>query len=157
MATESIEELLEAHRFFAGLDRSQLQSLVGCGRNAAFATGDYLCREGEAADVSYIVHRGRVALEVRLPDRGSIAIDTAGVGEVVGASWPFPPYRWQLDARALEPVGAVALDAVCLRDKCDADPALGYALMKRFAAAVVGRMASARLRLVDVYGVARGE
>lgn len=157
MATESIEELLETHRFFAGLDRSHLRLLVGCGRNVAFATDDYLCREGESADVFYIVRRGRVALEVSLPDRGSIAIDTAGAGEVVGASWLFPPYRWQLDARALEPVGAVALDAVCLRDKCDTDLALGYELMKRFAAVIVERMASARLRLVDVYGVARGE
>lgn len=151
MPTESIQELIEAHPFFDGLDPSHLSTLAGCGRNQAFEAGSYLFREGDPADVFYILRRGRVALEVALPDRGPVAIDSAGAGEVVGASWLFPPHRWLFDARAVEPVGAVGLDAVCLRGKCDEDPELGYELMKRFAAVFVGRMASARLRLLDLY------
>lgn len=149
---ESIRELVEAHPFFDGLDPSLVHTVAECGRNRAFPAESYLCREGQPADVFYILRRGRVALEVSLPDRGSVIIDSAGVGDVVGASWLFPPYRWQFDARAVEPVGAVELDAACLRGKCDADPVLGYDLMKRFAAVVVRRMASARLRLLDLYG-----
>ena len=52
-------------------------------------------------------------------------IETVGPGGAVGWSWLFPPYRWHFDARALDPVGAVAVDAACLRAKADADPALG--------------------------------
>jgi CRP/FNR family transcriptional regulator, cyclic AMP receptor protein len=149
---KSIEELVEAHPFFDGLDPSLLGTVAGCGQNRTFEAESYLCREGEPADVFYIVRRGRVALEVAVPNRGSVIIDSAGVGDVVGASWLFPPYRWQFDARAIEPVGVVELDAECLRGKCDDDPELGYDLMKRFAAVFVQRMASARLRLLDLYG-----
>ena len=71
---------------------------------------------------------------------------------MVGWSWLFPPYRWQFDARAVGAVRATAFDGVCLRDKCDADPALGYDLMWRFAQVLVERLQWTRLRLLDVYG-----
>lgn len=150
--SESIRDLIESHPFFEGLDPEHVRTLSGCGRNRAFPVEGHLCREGEPADVFYIIRRGRVGLEAALPDRGRVVIDSAEVGDVVGASWMFPPYRWQFDARAMEPVGVVELDAVCLRGKCDDDPELGYDLMKRFAAVFVRRMASARLRLLDLYG-----
>ena len=70
-------------------------------------------------------------------------------------SWLFPPYRWQFDGRAVEPIRAIRLDGACLRGKCEADPRLGFELMKRFAAIMQRRMRSARLRLVDLYGGAR--
>ncbi len=36
---------------------------------------------------------------------------TAGEGEIVGISWLVPPYRWSYDAKALELVRAISLDA----------------------------------------------
>ena len=60
-------------------------------------------------------------------------IQTLGEDDVIGYSWLFPPYRWRFDARAVEPLRALALDGQCLRGKCDDDPVLGYELMKRFA------------------------
>ena len=44
---------------------------------------------------------------------------------------------------------------MCLRGKCEADPALGYDLMKVFAAVVVERLQQTRLRLLDMYGDGR--
>jgi CRP-like cAMP-binding protein len=64
----------------------------------------------------------------------------------------FPPYRWHFDARALEPVGAIAIDADCLRAKAETDPAFGYLLMKRIAAVILDRLQATRVRLLDVYG-----
>ena len=52
----------------------------------------------------------------------------------------------------LEPLAAVAFDAACLRGKCDADPALGYQLMGRFAQVMMQRLQWTRMRLLDVYG-----
>ena len=63
-----------------------------------------------------------------------------------------PPYRWHFDAHAAGEVHAVAFDAACLRGKCDADPALGYDLTKRFAQTLIERLQWTRLRLLDVYG-----
>ena len=79
-------------------------------------------------------------------------IETLDAGEVVGWSWLFAPYRWQLDARATEACRLVAFDGACLRGKCDADHELGYQLMRRFAAQIVERLQATRLQLLDVYG-----
>ena len=45
-----------------------------------------------------------------------------------------------VEARAIDSVRAFAFDAGCLRDKCEADPAIGYTLMKRFVPIVVHRI-----------------
>ncbi|MGE3704408.1 MAG: Crp/Fnr family transcriptional regulator, partial [Vicinamibacterales bacterium] len=63
-----------------------------------------------------------------------------------------PPHTWQFDARAVDDVGVIRFDGRCLRTKCDADPALGYALMQRFARVLVQRFTDTRLQLMDVYG-----
>ena len=46
----------------------------------------------------------------------------------------------------------VAFDAACLRGKADADPVLGYELMRRFIPVIVERLQATRVRLLDVYG-----
>ena len=76
---------------------------------------------------------------------------------MAGWSWLIPPYRRHLDARALEPTGAVALDAECLRRKCDEDTDLGYRLMKRFAGLALEHLQGLRLQLLDLYGTAHGD
>jgi CRP/FNR family cyclic AMP-dependent transcriptional regulator len=73
----------------------------------------------------------------------------------VGWSWLFPPYKAHFDARALTLVRALSLDGACLRQKCDVDPALGYDLVRRFAAVAVRRLESTRVQLLDLYGQSR--
>lgn len=100
---------------------------------------------------SWIRH-GKVALEIVAPGQAPIVVATLGAGEIVGASWLVPPYRWNFDARAVELTRAIGMDARCLRDKCEADHDLGYALMKRFLPIFVKRLDATRLQLLDVYG-----
>jgi len=150
---ETLERLLADHPFFAGLEAEHFAVLVGCAANVRFEPGEFLCREGEPADNFYLVRHGRVTLELFVPQKGPVRIQTLDAGEVVGWSWLVEPYTWHFDARALEPVVAVSLDGVCLRTKCDADPRLGYELLKRFAHVMEQRLHSARLGLLDLYGV----
>jgi hypothetical protein len=77
---------------------------------------------------------------------------TQGEGEIVGASWLVPPYRWRFDARAMELTRAIGINAQCLRDKCEADHNLGYAMMKRFLPVVMQQLDETRLQILDVYG-----
>ncbi len=72
---------------------------------------------------------------------------------MVGVSWLVPPYRWSYDAKALETTRALALDAKCLRGKCDDDHDLGYELMKRFVPVLVERLQATRLQMADVYAI----
>lgn len=149
---ETLERLLLAHPFLAGLDPDAARTLVGCARNLRFAAGEYLLREGEPADSFYLLRDGRVALELHVPARPPMVIASLGPGEIVGASWLVAPYRWSFDARATAPTRAFALDATCLRDKCEADHHLGYAMMKRMLPVMVSRLHATRHQLLDVYG-----
>jgi CRP-like cAMP-binding protein len=147
-----LEELIADVPTFAGLEPAQLELIAGCGRNDHAPAGALLLREGEAADTFFLIRHGRVALQVHAPGRGALRIETLGAGEVIGWSWLFAPYRWQLDARALEPCSLVMFDAACLRGKCEQDHELGYQLMARFAANLVDRLQATRFQLLDVYG-----
>ena len=126
----TIAEELPDHPFFAGLDADALALVAGCAVNMHARPGEYLFREGEPADSFFVIREGRVALEMRLPT-GAGVLDTAEQGEVLGWSWLVPPYRWTFDGRAVEHVRAVRFDGGCLREKCAADPELGYAFLQR--------------------------
>ena len=151
MRTE-IAELVADHPILAGLPGDAVAQVAGCARNVAFDTGALLLGEGAAADTFFLLRRGSVALEIHSPGAGSLVVETLRAGQVLGWSWLFAPYRWHFDARALEPVGAIAVDGACLRQKADADPAFGYELVRRFAAVILDRLQATRLRLLDLYG-----
>jgi len=157
MDQHTIADLLGETEFLSGLDPATVSFIAGCGQNVHFDTGDYLFRESEQADRFYVVREGRVALETFAPGRGVLVIDSVGPSQLLGVSWLVPPYRWMFDARAVEPVRAVALDGTCIRAKCDGDPALGYELMKRVAVVIQSRLQSARVRLLDLYGAGHGD
>jgi CRP-like cAMP-binding protein len=152
VALETFERTLAAHPFFQGLGEPQLETVVGCAANVKFEPGDFIYREGAPADRFYVLRGGKVALEIFVPGRGAVAIETIEEGEVLGWSWLIPPYQARFDARALTQVRALAMDGACLRGKCDQDPALGYELMKRFAQLMLQRLEATRVQLLDLYG-----
>jgi len=134
------------------MDPDYITFIAGCGTNVTFQAGEYIYREGDPADLFYIIRHGTVQREIFVPPGRSLAVDTIAEGEVLGWSYLFPPYRRFSDARALELTRAVALDGVCLRGKCDEDPNLGYELMKRLAPLIMKRLQSTTLQLLDFYG-----
>ena len=149
---EGLERIVREHPFFADLDEGHGRLLCGCAKNVRFKSGEYLLREAEPADAFYLLREGRVALEINAPGRPRFTFQTVTVGDVVGVSWLIPPYRWSYDARAMETVRAISLDATCLRGKCDEDHDLGYDMMLRFVPMLVQRLQATRLQLLDVYG-----
>ena len=151
----TIEQYLPDHPFFAGLDPKAVAVVAACATNVSFKTGEFLFREGQSADQFFVVRRGRVALQVHGPAAGTMVVDTADAGDVVGWSWLVPPYHWLFDARAVEPTGAVSFDGACLRDKCEQDPQLGYELMKLVTHVMFNRLVAARVRLLDLYGTTK--
>jgi CRP-like cAMP-binding protein len=148
---QTIEQYLPEHPFFTGLDERAFALVAGCAVNTHFRAGEFLFREGEWANTFYVIRSGRVTIEIRTPT-GSVVLDTARDGDVVGWSWLIPPYRWTFDARATEDTRAIVLDGQCLRGKCEVDPALGYALLQRVVQVMSLRLQSARVRLLDLYG-----
>ena len=151
----TMASLIREHLFLVGIDDAYVEVVAGCARNVVYAPGTYLFREGLPADAFFLIRHGRVALEVYAPTLGNRVVQTLGPQEILGEAWLVPPYVHDFDARATDVVRAFAFDAGCLRDKCEADPAIGYELMKRFVPILVQRLQAARLQVMDVYAKAR--
>ncbi|WP_018637922.1 cyclic nucleotide-binding domain-containing protein [Parafrankia elaeagni] len=160
--TASVTEVAEVAAFtevtafaevaaFAGMRPEHLAVLDGCAHEMTFGTGEVLFREGEVADTLHLVRAGTVAIEMFVPARGAITIETVGAGDVVGWSWLFPPYRLRFDARALTAVETAAVGAGCLRARIAEDPELGCDLLFHLARVLAGRLSATRMRLLDVY------
>ncbi len=147
-----LDEILAGVPFFEGMAEDQIALIAGCGQNVHFDVGETIFRQGDAADNFFVVRHGTVAVGNFVPPRGELVIETLEAGDLLGWSWLFPPYRSHFDARALSTVRATQFDGACLRDKCAADPALGYDLMSRFAQVLIERLQWTRLRLLDIYG-----
>ena len=152
MRQHGLDTIISEHEFFQGLDPSFSELIAGCAKNVRFEAGTFLFHEGDEATEFYLVRHGRVGLEIKSPGRAPMRFLTAGEGEIVGISWLIPPYHWTYDAKALDLVRAVSLDATCLRGKCESDNSLGYELMKRFVPALAERLHTTRLQLLDLYG-----
>ncbi|MCJ7827054.1 MAG: cyclic nucleotide-binding domain-containing protein [Demequinaceae bacterium] len=153
---KEIKDYLPEHPFFKGLDPDLIEFLAGCARNVHFSEGEIVFKEGAKADTFYVIRKGRVKIQVHHPVGGGNVFDTAEAGDVLGWTWLVPPYKWLFDATASEETSAVAFDGSCLRDKCENDPAVGYALMKRVMLVMYDRLRAARMRLLDLYGAGDG-
>lgn len=149
---ETIDQILAKIPFFEDFPAEYAELIAGCARLCHFDAGAYLFREGQAADSFFLIRHGRVALEIAPPARAPIVVATLADGEIVGASWLVAPYRSMFEARAMDFTRAISFDATCLRGKCDADPHLGYEMMKRFLPVFVKRLNATRMQILDVYG-----
>jgi len=157
MNAQTLEPYLKKHPFFKGLSSDYLAILVGCVKNVSVEALQPIFQTGEPADHFFLIRQGAVAIETSSLEAGAVTIQTLGNGDVLGWSWLFEPYRWNFDARALMQTRLFSLDAKCLRDKCDRDPAFGYDLVKRFSRVMVDRLQATRLQLLDIYALPTGE
>jgi CRP-like cAMP-binding protein len=151
MSDPQNSDWLAQHAFVRDMPAAHLATLRTHAQRASFAAHQYLGREGQPADRFYLIHSGHVALEARTPHRDGVRIETVGAGDPVGWSWLLPPHRWQFDARAVEAVEAIAIDAQSLREQCERDHEFGFQVLRRLLAVVAKRLAAARLQLLDIY------
>lgn len=149
---KDIASLLNEHPFCQDLEPAIVELIAGCAKNVVFKENEYVLKEGNDADYFYLIRHGTVALEMFLPGRGPFTFLTVKSGEILGASWLIPPYRWNYDARAVELTRAIAFDCRCLRGKCESDHHVGYEMMKRFIPSLIERLNTARIQSADLYG-----
>jgi CRP-like cAMP-binding protein len=145
--------ILEKHPFLEHVDDVHIQQVAKHASLQNFSAGNLIFRQGEPANQFYIIQQGNVALEVFSPQQGPIRLMTLSAGDVLGWSWLFEPYVWHLDARALEPTEAIALDGAGLRDQCDTNHKLGYYLMRRSVRIIEQRLQAAMIQMIDIYGL----
>ncbi|MET9700469.1 Crp/Fnr family transcriptional regulator [Streptomyces sp. NPDC006529] len=120
-------------------------------REVNFPEGFRIFDEGNRAETFWIVRSGTVTLEIPVPGHRSAPVESLGPGELVGWSWLFPPYVWQLCAEAMTPVRAYEFDGMTVRMLMDADPAFGSAVGQWVGRVLAHRLHQTRTRLLDLY------
>ncbi|MET9852228.1 cyclic nucleotide-binding domain-containing protein [Streptomyces sp. NPDC006450] len=138
-------------RIAAVLSTEHRGRLMSHAREVNFSEGARIFDEGTRAESFWIVRSGTVTLEIPVPGRRPTPIESLGPGELVGWSWLFPPYMWQLSAEAMTPVRAYEFDATAVRMLMDADPAFGSALGHWVGRVLAMRLQQTRTRLLDTY------
>lgn len=139
------------HPFFAEVSPALIAPLAAYATPATFFEGERILAEGQPASRLWLIEDGEIALDIQIPGRGTVVVETIGPWTVLGWSWLHPPYRWHFGAAARQPTSAVEIDAAAARRLLDADPILGYALTRRFLGVVVDRLQGTRMRLLDMY------
>ena len=120
-------------------------------REVSVPQGTRLFEEGARADRFWIIHTGRIELDMRVPGRRAAVIENLGHNEMVGWSWLFTPHVWHLGAEATTPVRAYEFDATAVRSMCHDDPALGQDISQWVGQILAHRLRSTRTRLLDLY------
>jgi len=141
---------LAAHPFLHGVSPDHLAVLARAASDVTFPAGHRFFEGGGHAACFWLIQSGHVTVDVDVPGRGPVPIDSIGIGQLVGWSWLFPPFIWAFGAVAASPVEAFEFDARTVRAWCASDPALGYEVTRRVAEVLTKRLKSTRGRLIAV-------
>jgi CRP-like cAMP-binding protein len=148
---ENIAELQQIP-WFQELKPHHVRKLASITQLRTVKAGEVLFREGDKEDFVYIVLDGRVALDMYVPHRGKVRFYTADRWEIFGWSSVTPTVRQRTaGATAVIDSRVARIDAVEMRDACEADHELGYQVMRRLANVVAGRLLVTRLQLLDMF------
>jgi CRP/FNR family transcriptional regulator, cyclic AMP receptor protein len=139
---------LAAQPFLRGMPPSQLGTLTEAVSDVKFPGGHRIFDEGGYAARFWLIQSGHVSLDMQVPGEGPVTIDTIRIGELLGVSWLFPPYRWSFGAVCVGPVEAFEFDAAAVRDYCAADPVFGYEFSRRLIPVLATRLQGTRAKLI---------
>lgn len=148
---QTMDKLLKDLAFFQAFSDETVALLAGCASNVVFEAGSFLARASDKADRFFFIRHGDVAVELVVPGRDPLVVQTVHPGEALGWSWMVAPHSWSFDMRAISLVRALSFDATCLRGKMESNHEVGYQLMKNFLPIIARRLFDARVQLVDLY------
>lgn len=145
-----ISDLLRQHPFSKEFWPEHVQLLSKMAAEVNFASGELIFHEGDRSSFFYLLLEGNVALEVVAPGH-PVRISTLVAGEVLGWSSITGDPGKQFQARALEPVRALAFDGTRLAHACEQDYAFGFRLMRAILTVMTDRLHAIRAQLLDLY------
>jgi len=151
-ADQNILELLSTTPFLRELCPGDLDKVAEIASSRSVSAGTVLYQEGDVCETLYLVSSGLVALDMCMPRQGCTRILTIGLGEIIGWSALFADATMAVRASVLQDGTLVALPAAELRQLCDDDHDIGYAIMQQVSVALSRRLLATRLQLLDMFG-----
>ena len=139
---------LAAHPFLHGMSADQLGLLADAARDVSFPARYRLFEDGGYATRFWLIQAGHVSLDLHVPGEGPVVIESIGMGELLGWSWLFPPYKWAFGAVAASAVEAFEFDAPAVRELCAAHCELSHEFNQRVTRVLAKRLQATRIRLI---------
>ena len=152
-------EALDRSGLFQGLSASARDLVASLGRVVSFQPGQRIFNEGEEARYLYIIHEGRVALEMRSPQEDGdapprpVVVAALGQGEPFGWSAVVPPFVLTMSALCVDPVVVVAFEGKVLRRLMSLDWEVGYHIMAGLVDLIESRLAGIRAHMAQMQAV----
>ena len=150
MIDKALQDKLRKHPFVEGFDPAHLERLSAFAKDVLFSRDHVVFHEGDECSDFYLIVSGTIALEVEEPGH-TLRVQTLTAGDELGWSALLMSKGKHFQARALEPVEALAFDGPRLLAAFKEDTAFGYAFMCRLLGVVASRLEATRLQLHDMY------
>jgi len=148
--TQDLMNEMHKQPFVAELQPEHQAKLATLAKRVHFATDQVIFHEGDEYSVFYLLEEGMVALELEVPGH-VLRVQTLYTGDVFDWSALLPHTGKHFQARALNPVTALAFEGEQLLASFRSNPEFGLAFMLRLMAVVSERLRNTRLQLVDMY------
>jgi len=147
-------DLLKRSDAFAGLSDAQLGKLTALAQPVSFAEGDVLLEEDQRGTRFFLITAGRVEVIVRAPFEGkqSQSLATLKAGEVVGELALVDGFLRSATGRAQEAVEALAFENKDVQALMEAEPAIGYRVMRNLAGQLAQRIRTTNMKLRNALG-----
>jgi len=149
--SSSLLSVLKQHPFVADFQPEHTARLAALAKPVHFDAGQVIFHEGDDYSVFYLLVKGMVALELELPGEQVLRVQTLYAGDEFDWSALLPHAGKHFQARALEPVTALAFEGEQLLAGFKADPEFGMAFMLQLLGVVSERLRATRVQMLDMY------
>jgi CRP-like cAMP-binding protein len=151
--------LLKTFGFFEGFSDEELKKFEDIATEESYKAGVQVWKKGDPAKRLLLLKEGKVLMTLDIdvgPHRPPIqvTVDIVTKGEGMGWSTVVEPYLYTRGARCIDDSEVIAIDAAKLRERLNADKALGYKFMHVIAKVIRNRLAHTEIILVGERGLA---
>lgn len=150
---ERIKKAVASVPWLNTLHPSCIQHLEDIAQIGEIHEGERLFSEGDDPAYLYVLLSGRLAIEIHVPTRGSVRLETVEPNDLFGWSGVTEHARYRTGTTvAIQDSTYLAFPSKRLMGLIAGDPQLGFCVYNRVANAVADRLQVTRLRLLDMFG-----
>lgn len=149
MIPSEVLEMAHNYQLLSGLEPEQLRKLLPLAEDRQFSPGQLIFHQGDRSSALHLIVSGEISLESPASNGENIHVQTLHAGEAMGWSALTEERRTHFQARAITAVSTVAFPSERIREACDGDPVMGYALMKRLLELVTERLDAVRRQATE--------
>lgn len=154
MTSNAIEKVLVDAPAFSGLGDEYARRLAEHGKEIEIANGEVLFRSGEPAKSFFLLVDGEISIEIPAVSGPTLRVQRLTPVRVLGWSWLLPPFKWSFNAKGERDSKLIAFDGEAVLEACEADPAFGYEVIKRFSGLMAERLDAAHRRMMEQWSPA---